>query len=159
MKVSHKVNLKLSSLVHLLHWIVITAEVLSFYLFAYYNWISKFVRYYNWIDFFQKSTYRKFLCRNKFEKVILADALTETWWGIKLKLSWWGSLSHRNQSTDWKSKSINWFLYHRNLRHGRVKSIDLFSSNYEHFLSMGDFIVGLDGTIMKHFAIYVILDV
>ena len=39
-----------------------------------------------------------------------------------LTLSWWGSLSYRNQSTDLWSKSIDWFLYDRGLRHERVKS-------------------------------------
>ena len=35
-------------------------------------------------------------------------------------LSWWRSLSCRNQSIDLQSKSIDWFLYYRDLRHERV---------------------------------------
>ena len=38
-----------------------------------------------------------------------------------LALSWRRSLSYRNQSIDLLCKSIDWFLYHRDLRHERVK--------------------------------------
>ena len=39
-----------------------------------------------------------------------------------LALSWRRSLSYRNQSIDVLCKSIDWFLYHRDLRHERVKA-------------------------------------
>ena len=37
-----------------------------------------------------------------------------------LTLSWRRSLSYRNQSTDLYRKSMDWFLYGRDLRHERV---------------------------------------
>ena len=42
-----------------------------------------------------------------------------------LTLSWQRSLSYRNQSIDFQSKSMNWFLYDRDLRHERVKVLGL----------------------------------
>ena len=39
-----------------------------------------------------------------------------------LTLSWRRSLSYRNQSIDLQSKSMNWFLYDRDLRHERVNT-------------------------------------
>ena len=41
-------------------------------------------------------------------------------WSI-LPLSWRRPLSYRNQSIDLRSKSMDWFLYHKGLRHERVK--------------------------------------
>ena len=38
----------------------------------------------------------------------------------ELALSWRSSLSYRNQSIDLQSKSMDWFLYDRDLRHERV---------------------------------------
>ena len=35
-------------------------------------------------------------------------------------LSWWKSLSYRNQSIDFLCKSMNWFLYGKDLRRERV---------------------------------------
>ena len=40
---------------------------------------------------------------------------------ILLSLSGRRSLSYRNQSIDLHSKSIDWFLYGRDLRHERIK--------------------------------------
>ena len=40
-----------------------------------------------------------------------------------LTLAWRGSPSYRNQSTDLQSKSLEWFLYDRDLRHERVKDM------------------------------------
>ena len=37
-----------------------------------------------------------------------------------LTLSWWWSLSYRNQSIDLLCKSLDWFLYDRDLRHESV---------------------------------------
>ena len=48
-----------------------------------------------------------------------------TWWTLKghryLTLSWRRPLSYRNQSIDLQSKSMDWFLYDKDLRHERVK--------------------------------------
>ena len=38
-----------------------------------------------------------------------------------LTLSKWRSLSYRNQCTELQSKSVDWFLYDRDLRHKRLK--------------------------------------
>ena len=38
-----------------------------------------------------------------------------------LNLLLWRSLSYRNQSIDLQSRSMDWFLYDRELRHERVK--------------------------------------
>ena len=48
---------------------------------------------------------------------------------LPLTLSWRKSLSYRNQSTDFYSKSIDWILYDRDLRHGRVKKMSSVSMN------------------------------
>ena len=39
-----------------------------------------------------------------------------------LTLSWRRFLSYRNQSIDFQSKSINWFLYDRDLRHEELNN-------------------------------------
>ena len=36
-------------------------------------------------------------------------------------LSWWRSISYRNQSIDLQNKSMDWFLYDRDLRHEKIK--------------------------------------
>ena len=38
-----------------------------------------------------------------------------------LTLSWWKSLSFRNQSIDLQNESMDWFQDDRDLRHERVK--------------------------------------
>ena len=38
-----------------------------------------------------------------------------------LTLSWWRSLSYRNQTIDLLCKSMDWFLHNRDLSHERVK--------------------------------------
>ena len=42
-----------------------------------------------------------------------------------LTLSWRRLLSYRNQSTELQSRSIDWFLYHNDLREERVKGVYL----------------------------------
>ena len=42
---------------------------------------------------------------------------------LSLTLSWRRSLSYRNQSIDLRSKSMDWFLYNRDLRHESVKQL------------------------------------
>ena len=37
-----------------------------------------------------------------------------------LSISWWMSLSYRNQSIDLQNKSMEWFLYDRDVPHERV---------------------------------------
>ena len=46
---------------------------------------------------------------------------SDTVWCYSLTLSWRESLSYRNQSIDLFYKSMDWFLYDRDLRHERVK--------------------------------------
>ena len=43
------------------------------------------------------------------------------YWSEYLTLLWQRPLSYRNQSTDLRSKSMDWFLYDNGLRHERVK--------------------------------------
>ena len=55
-----------------------------------------------------------------------------------LPLSWQRSLSYRNQSIDLLSKSLDWFLYDKDLRHERVSwliMIDKCFRNYFRFFS------------------------
>ena len=40
---------------------------------------------------------------------------------LLLTLSWRWSQSHKNQSTDLQSKSIDWFIYDKDLHHEKVK--------------------------------------
>ena len=48
---------------------------------------------------------------------IIIGSGSSSW--LILTLSWRRSLSYRNQSIDLQSKSMNWFLYDRDLRHER----------------------------------------
>ena len=41
-------------------------------------------------------------------------------WKNALTLSWWRSLSYRNQSIGLLCKSMDWFLYDRDIRHKKV---------------------------------------
>ena len=45
-----------------------------------------------------------------------------------LTLSWRRSLLYKNQSIDLPFKSMDWFIYDRDLRHERVKNVLLFDS-------------------------------
>ena len=49
-----------------------------------------------------------------------------------LTLSWWMSLSYRNQSIDLICKSMEWFLFDRNLHHERVtrKAISIWTLSW-----------------------------
>ena len=42
---------------------------------------------------------------------------------VLLTISWWRSLSYRNQSNDLLSKSVNWFLCDRDLYHESFKTL------------------------------------
>ena len=52
----------------------------------------------------------------KMLKLVLLEILT---------LSWWRSLSYRNQAIDFLCKSVDLFLYDRDLHHERAKAIKL----------------------------------
>ena len=47
-------------------------------------------------------------------------------WSFPLTLSWWRTLSYINQFTDLKGKSIDKFLFGRDLRHERVKDFSIY---------------------------------
>ena len=67
------------------------------------------------VNYFCKTPYLRYLKRFRIRLWhLLAFGLT---------LSWVRSLSHKNQSIDLQCKSMDWFLYDRNLRHERVKVI------------------------------------
>ena len=92
-------------------------------------------------------------------------------WNCKIKCahwdfppSWRKSLSYRNQFIDLQSKSIDWFLYDKYLRHERVKraSVLTFQSRLHHIISItvskswsfesrGDEIKNLSGLIDEFF--------
>ena len=40
---------------------------------------------------------------------------------VSINIPWCRSLSYKNQSTEWLRKSMDWFLYDRDLCHERVK--------------------------------------
>ena len=53
-----------------------------------------------------------------------------------LTLSWWRSLSYSNQSTDLLCKSMDCFLYDRDLRHERANVLSSFQHvNWDKFLT------------------------
>ena len=92
-----------------------------------------------WVLFFSKITNLRsdFITYNFPRIAILQDILewillnvqyylTKSLW-ISLTLSRRRSLSYRNKAIDLQSKSMDWFLYDRNLRHERVKP---FQANY-----------------------------
>ena len=49
--------------------------------------------------------------------------IRRVWGRIDLSLSWWKSLSYRTQSIDLQRKSMDLFIYDRDLRHERVKGL------------------------------------
>ena len=72
-----------------------------------------------------------------------------------LNLSWPRSLLYRSQSIDLQNKSVDWFLYNKNLRHERVnalllayirwdifpdydKIIDIYASKYQKWMLLID---------------------
>ena len=66
-----------------------------------------------------------FDCSSKFS-ILLAKVLLKSWrlvFSKLLTLSGQRSLSYRNQSIDLLCKSMDWFLYDKDLRHERVKQI------------------------------------
>ena len=54
--------------------------------------------------------------------------VVSAWWEYwLLTLSWRRSFSFRNQSIDFQSKSMDWFIYDRDLCHERVKGLIQYS--------------------------------
>ena len=56
------------------------------------------------------------------------------WMKSVLNLSWRRSLLYRNQSIDLQNKSMDWFLYEKNLCHERVDALLLVSIQWDIFL-------------------------
>ena len=56
------------------------------------------------------------------------------WMKSVLNLSWRRSLLYRSQSIDLQNKSMDWFLYDKNLRHERVKALLLACIQWDIFL-------------------------
>ena len=56
------------------------------------------------------------------------------WMKSVLNLSWRRSLLYRNQSIDLQNKSMDWFLYDKNLRHERVNALLLACIHWDIFL-------------------------
>ena len=72
--------------------------------------------------------YKTWFCKNELI-LIMPDRFQRSTHGINLTFSWRRSLTYRNQSTDFHSKSMDWFLYDRDLRHERVNfSFNKYSS-------------------------------
>ena len=65
------------------------------------------------------TVHRVSLTKNLFQ-VVQDEWIREKKNILGLTLSWQSSLSYRNQFTDLQSKSMDWFLYDRGLRHERV---------------------------------------
>ena len=56
------------------------------------------------------------------------------WVKSVLHLSWRSSLLSRSQSIDFQNKSMDWFLYDKNLRHERVNALLLACIQWDIFL-------------------------
>ena len=73
-------------------------------------------------DHFMGLTLKGLTCF-KPETICIANQSTDFYMtdSLALTLSWWRSLSHRTQSTDLQSKSLDWFLCDRDFHHEIVK--------------------------------------
>ena len=67
-----------------------------------------------------------------FSDVFRGSRMRSIAWN-ELTLQWRRSLSYRNQSIDLQSKSMDWFLYDRDLHHERVKWVSLYLSVTKHW--------------------------
>ena len=65
--------------------------------------------------------------KNSAKMTLKRILIKKTVW--PLTISWRMSLSYRNQSIDLQSKSMDWFLYDRDLRHERAKMLVSLLSN------------------------------
>ena len=54
----------------------------------------------------------------------------ENWLDRSLTLSWWRSLSYRNQTIDLLCKLMDWFLYNRDVRHEIAHSTLMANSHH-----------------------------
>ena len=61
--------------------------------------------------------FRKFIISKNENHFSYKSKIQKT---TKLTLSWRRPISYRNQSIDFRSKSMDWFLYYIGLRHERV---------------------------------------
>ena len=59
--------------------------------------------------------------KTRKEKLNMLDRRAESILGNNLALTRRWCLSYRNQSIDLHSKSMDWFLYDKDLRHERIK--------------------------------------
>ena len=75
--------------------------------------------------------WRAFDLKNKLENMKFIATFNLP--GLLLTLSWRRSLTYRNQSVDSQSKSVDWILYDRDLRHERVGRWVLYSLLQKHF--------------------------
>ena len=67
-----------------------------------------------WLQIFHWDLISQFSLNLKILKILFTRLIPLTLWIRR-------SLSYRTQSIDLQSKSMDWFLYERNLRHDRVK--------------------------------------
>ena len=77
--------------------------------------------------------FRKIFCRGWAIKGMsyYNDMWSKSEMKLRLTLSWRRPLSYRNQSTDLRSKSMDWFLYDNGLRHERINSRRLIFTNVQ----------------------------
>ena len=77
--------------------------------------------------------FRKIFCRGWAIKGMsyYNDMWSKSEMKLRLTLSWRRLLSYRNQSTDLRSKSMDWFLYDNGLRHERINSRRLIFTNVQ----------------------------
>ena len=77
--------------------------------------------------------FRKIFCRGWAIKGMsyYNDMWSKSEMKLRLTLSWGRLLSYRNQSTDLRSKSMDWFLYDNGLRHERINSRRLIFTNVQ----------------------------
>ena len=76
------------------------------------------------VNFGEVFTYNRYTSRSSCSYMFSKKRCTKKW-SFPLTLLWRRPLSYRNQSTDLRNKSMDWFLYDNGLRHERVK--DFFS--------------------------------
>ena len=81
--------------------------------------------YESWVNIRERKARQK--KTNKKKWILLSNMLEQTfgvrWVKSVLTLLWRRSLSNRNQTFDFWSKSVDWFLYDRDLHHERVNAL------------------------------------
>ena len=81
----------------------------------FYSYIFSWIKYLRIQEYGDKNSAEKGSKANNIH-TLLFPILTH------LTLSWWRTLSYRNQSIHLLCKSMHWFLYDRGLRHKRAKT-------------------------------------